>query len=47
MHEHIWQVLSRHATSTGTVTYSHCPCGAHTMFLKDGTENLLAAVVGR
>lgn len=47
MHEHNWQTLSRHTTSTGTVTYSRCPCGAHTILLEDGSENLLAAVVER
>lgn len=45
MHTHHWQVQSQHSTSSGTVTYSHCPCGAHTMRLREGSENLLAAVV--
>jgi hypothetical protein len=45
MHEHNWQVQSEHSTSSGTVTYSRCRCGAHTMCLKDGTEDLMAAVV--
>lgn len=47
MHVHIWQVLSGHSTSTGTVTYSRCHCGTHTILLKDGTKDLLAAVVER
>lgn len=45
MHEHDWQVQSEHATSSGTVTYSHCHCGTYTMSLRQGTEDLLAAIV--
>lgn len=45
MHEHHWQIQSEHSTSSGTVTYSNCRCGAHTMRLKADTETLLAAVV--
>ena len=44
MHEHIWQVLSRHTTSTGTVTYSRCHCGAHAVTLREDAEGLLALV---
>jgi hypothetical protein len=47
MHEHNWQIQSEHLTSSGTVTYSHCPCGAHTMRLSEGAQDLLAAVVNR
>lgn len=45
MHEHHWKIQSEHSTSAGTVTYSHCPCGAHTMRLREATGTLLAAVV--
>ncbi len=45
MHEHYWQIQSEHSTSSGTVTYFGCHCGAPTMRLKAETETLLAAVV--
>ncbi len=45
MHEHHWQVQSEHSTSSGTVTYSRCRCGARTMRLREATETLLSAVV--
>ena len=45
MHEHTWQVQSEHSTSSGTVIYSQCHCGAHTLGLKHGTHDLLAVVV--
>ena len=47
MHEHHWQVQSEHSTSSGTVTYFRCGCGAHNVRLKEDTEDLLAAVVKR
>ena len=41
MHIHHWHVQSKHSTSSGTVTYSHCRCGARTMRLRGATEDLL------
>ena len=45
MHKHDWHVLSEHLTSSGTVTYARCHCGASTMQLREGTHDLLAVVV--
>ena len=45
MHEHTWQAQSENSTSSGTVIYARCRCGAHAVSLRGGVEGLLAAVV--